>query len=255
MDFSDIEASSDILEENNAPDAASRASEIARKNVGEARQQGRSSIISKRRFGSDIVQNKQSENDSLSEILDNLKSSKFLDKFLLTRLKAKLSSGHENPEEFFLPGCGDQNLHNLVNIISTSGHEFQLLSVEIVANLSPLNEKSGLKLARAAGPYLITLLSSSSNSLKEASSVALGNLALAGFKVVKVLLHQDVIDRLCINLPEFPLTSENTEMRPSKSTRTEDSTFSKVTSATLYALYHIIQSMDCPKSNPGMSNR
>ena len=72
----------------------------------------------------------------------------------------------------------------------------------VVANLSPLSEKSGLKLARAAGPYLVTLLSSGSHDIRSASAVALGNLALAGYKVVKVLVNQDVVERLTQSVEE-----------------------------------------------------
>ena len=163
------------------------------------------------------------------------------------RLKSTLAAGKECPEEFFLSGCGDQHLYNLVNIMSTNGHEYQLLAVEILANLSPLSEKNGLKVARSAGPYFITLLSSSSTSLKEASSVALGNLALAGFKVVKVLLHQDVIDRLNFNLSDPSSSHERVGSKPT-TLGDLDVTYSKVTSAALYALYHIIHTVDHPRS-------
>jgi hypothetical protein len=50
----------------------------------------------------------------------------------MKRLKIKLADGNENPEEIFMSGSGDQYLHNLVNIMSTSGHEYQLLAVEIL---------------------------------------------------------------------------------------------------------------------------
>ena len=85
------------------------------------------------------------------------------------------------------------------------GHTAQLKGYRIfsvVANLSPLSEKSGLKLARAAGPYLVTLLSSGSHDIRSASAVALGNLALAGYKVVKVLVNQDVVERLTQSVEE-----------------------------------------------------
>ena len=256
MDFSDNEQSCDTLDLHNTTVVPSRPSEIARKNVNEARQQGRANMITNRRFGPEFTQQSEDNNESLTEILENLKPSKFSDKLLLIKLKSKLGSGHESPEEFFASGCGDQNLHNLINIMSTSGHEYQLLAIEIIANLSPLSERSGLKLARAAGPYLITLLSSHSSCLKEASSKALGNLALAGFKVVKVLLHQDIIDRLCHNLPEPISNDENVGARQTSYALRENLQSPNVTSATLYALYHIIHTLDSPRhSNPGNSTR
>ena len=229
-----------------------RPSEKAKKSVKESRQLNRENVIGSRRFGDEYSQQLK-DNESLEDILVSLQSSKFLDRSLLLKLKSILSSGAENPEEFFLSGCGDQNLHNLVNIMSNNGHESQLLAVEILANLCPLSEKSGLKLARAGGPYFITLLSSSSYSLKEASAIAIGNLALSGFKVVKVLLHQDVIDRLSTNLPDPNL---NDSQLNQTSHDTDTSSFSKVTSATLYALYHVIHTMDCAQfSNTGASNK
>ena len=62
--------------------------------------------------------------------------------------------------------------------------------------MGPLNEKNGLQLARSIGPYLVTLLSSSSKNLIEASAIALGNLALSGFRVAKVLVNQESINSL-----------------------------------------------------------
>ena len=96
--------------------------------------------------------------------------------------------------------------------------------ITVVANLSPISEKSGLKLARAAGPYLVTLLSSGSAGIREASAVALGNLALAGYKVVKVLVNQDVVERLNQSLVD--------------TRRPED------VASCLYALYHLLHVME-----------
>ena len=250
MEFDDNEEYEAQKPNSNKSDVITRPSEKAKKSVEQARQSNKANMIGNRRFGQDFdIQMKDKE--SLEEILTCLQSSKFLDKSSLIKLKCALSSGVENPEEFFLSGIGDQNLHNLVNIMSSNGHESQLLAVEVLANLCPLTEKSGLKLARAGGPYLITLLSSSSNSLKEASSIALGNLALSGFKVVKVLLNQDVLDRLSNNLPD---SINDSQINQSFKDDSERQNFSKVTSATLYALYHIIHTIDCAQfSSSGSS--
>ena len=254
MDSNDDAKLNDTMEPMGKEQLTTRLSEISRKSVDKSRQQGRTTTITKRRFGKDILkQTDEENNESLNEIFISLNLTKFSDKSLMKRLKIKLADGNENPEEIFISGAGDQYLHNLVNIMSTSGHEYQLLAVEILANLSPLSEKSGLKFARAAGPYLITLLSSPSNTLKEASSVALGNLALSGYKVVKVLSHQDVINRLCFNLSDTP--SDILNKNTAKNLTAEDSSCSKVESATLYALYHIIHCLDCSKlSNDGASS-
>ena len=255
MDSSDDTRLNDTMETMGKEQLTTRLSEISRKSVDESRQQGRTTTITKRRFGKDLLkQTDEENNESLNEIFISLNLTKFSDKSLMKRLKIKLADGNENPEEIFMSGSGDQYLHNLVNIMSTSGHEYQLLAVEILANLSPLSEKSGLKFARAAGPYLITLLSSPSNTLKEASSVALGNLALSGYKVVKVLSHQDVINRLCFNLSDNP-SSDMLNKNTATNLSAEDSSCSKVESATLYALYHIIHSLDCSKlSSDGASS-
>ena len=240
MDLNDEEGAHVQDTPIDASESHSRPLEIARKYVDNARQQRRNSILSKRRFSSDFEQ--QTKHESLNDVLSGLQASKFYDLNLLKRLKSVLASGQENPEEFFLSGCGDQHLFNLVNIMSTNGHANQLMAVEIMANLSPLSEKNGLKFARSAGPYLITLLSSSSPNIQEASSVALGNLALAGFKVVKVLLHQDVLKRLTFNIPECTLQIlDESDTKGEKSWCGEAN---KTVSATLYAIYHIIHTVD-----------
>ena len=242
--YCDTDQSNDNPPLQDAAEGQSRPQEIARKCVDQARLQSRENVITKRRFGAEL---EQEHKLSLNEILNSLKSSKFSDKSLLIRLKSVLANGRENPEEFFLSGCGEQNLHNLVNIMSTNGHEYQLLAIEILANLSPLSEKNGLKVARSAGPYLITLLSSSSSNLKEASSIAIANLALSGFKVVKVLLHQNIIQRLYYNLPEYSSIDQHVDINTAIHSKKEEIYNSKVISATLYALYHIIHTMDRPR--------
>lgn len=67
-------------------------------------------------------------------------------------------------------------------------------------------------MARAVGPYLVTLLSSSSNALAEASGISIGNLALSGYRVAKVLVNQGCVKSLCQDL----------------------------TSSSLYGLYHVL---------------
>ena len=103
-------------------------------------------------------------------------------------------------------------------------HLFQLLSAHVIANLTPLGEKHGQILARSAGPYLVTLLTGSGSvALKEACAVAIGNISLSGFKVVKVLLNQEAVESLA-----SMLTIQVEEV---------------VLAASLYALYHIFHSL------------
>lgn len=93
------------------------------------------------------------------------------------------------------------------------------MCTHVLANLSPLTEKNGLSLSRSSGPYLVTLLSSGSVALQESSCVALGNLALAGSKVVKVLVNQSAVESL-VSVLDSPVHS--------------------VQASGYYALYHIL---------------
>lgn len=192
-----------------------RIHEAMRKQTAVAREELRSKVISQRRFGHDF-----SEDDhfSLDEILANLRPNNFTDSVWLDRLKKLLSTGQVDPEDFFLQS---QHLVNLSHALSHSNCKVQLLAVQVTANLSPLSDKNGLQLARASGPYLVTLLSSSSVALKEAAAVALGNIALAGFRVAKVLINQECVQTL----------SHHVSLQ-----QTDD----KVVAALFYALYHIM---------------
>jgi len=71
---------------------------------------------------------------------------------------------------------------------------------------------------------LVTLLTGSgSASLKEACAIAIGNISLTGFKVVKILLNQEAVESLA-----SMLTAQQIE---------------PVLSASLYALYHLFHSL------------
>ena len=197
-----------------------------RREAREARGRERHKALGNRRFSSEDEDYMKANNMTMSEIVTALRATKFNERRLLERLKAILASGDENPEDFFAHG-GDQNLYALVNVIS-GGHDSsksQLSAVQVVANLSPLSEKSGIKVARAAGPYLITLLSSAHKELREAAAVALGNLSLSGYKVVKVILNQDVLERLTQTLPSVDESADGT-------------------GNSLYAIYHLLHTMD-----------
>jgi len=185
-----------------------------RKRTQEARNEVKEKTMARRRFvegGGSLDQ----ETFSLEVVLSNCKSTKFSDVTWLERLKSLLAGGEVNPDDFFKGNDGSLQLHSLANVIS-GGHgessTSQILAVHCAANLGPLTEKYGLQMARSIGPYLVSLLSSGEKSLVEASAVSLGNLALSGYRVAKVLVNQGSIKSLCQNL----------------------------TSASLYGLYHIL---------------
>ena len=75
------------------------------------------------------------------------------------------------------------------------------MALKVSANLGPLSEKNGLQMARALGPYLVTLLSSSENGVVEGAAISIGNLGIAGFRVTKVLMNQGAMLKLAQLIP------------------------------------------------------
>jgi hypothetical protein len=203
-----------------------RTHQIMRKQTSELRQEAKNKAMAQRRFGIEDCDEAE-QNYSLDTILTHCKSNRFADIKWLERLKKSLASGEVNPDDFFRGSDGSNNLHSLANVIS-GGHgdtACQLMAVHCAANLGPLAEKYGLQMARSAGPYLVTLLSSSSPRLAEAAAIALGNLALAGFRVAKVLVNQETVQTLSQHLTTSSKKDE------------------KVLAADLYALYHILHAL------------
>ena len=206
------------------------AHEAMRREAIRAREDGRDSVLSRRRFADSASSAENAISAmGLPAVMDGLRQCHFRDRRLLARLKQLLASGEESPDDFFLSSSTSSSseatpLAALVSLLS-SGVEEGLLAVQVVANLAPLNEKNGLLLARSAGPFLVTLLSSGSTRLREASCVALGNLALAGAKVVRVLVNQEVVESL-IAVTDDECGEEG------------------VRSAAFYALYHVLHT--CP---------
>ena len=213
------------------------AHEAMRREAIRAREDGRDGVLSRRRFADSAFSAENAISAmGLPAAMDGLRQCHFRDRHLLARLKQLLASGEESPDDFFLSSSTSSEttpLAALVSLLSSgvedesrdSGSALQLLAVQVVANLAPLNEKNGLLLARSAGPFLVTLLSSGSARLREASCVALGNLALAGAKVVKVLVNQEVVESLIV-------TTEGGGEEEG------------VRSAAFYALYHVLHT--CP---------
>lgn len=156
-----------------------------------------------------------------------MKTTKYGDRKSLEFLKTSLANESITAEEVFRSPDGTNHIHGLVNVLTGRHRQdaaLQLLAAHVIANLTPLGEKYGQVLARSAGPYLVTLLSGSGSlALREASAIALGNISLAGFKVVKILLNQEAVESLADSLD-----SRNDE---------------KILSAALYALYHIFHSL------------
>jgi len=94
-------------------------------------------------------------------------------------------------------GC----LHSLVGYLSGQDYPRQLLSLQCLANISGHGLKS-VTVARSAGPYLVTLLTSSNKQLAENSALTLSNLASAGDKhSAKVIVNQDAVPAL-LNLAQ-----------------------------------------------------
>ena len=213
------------------------AHEAMRREAIRAREDGRDNVLSRRRFTDSAFSAENAISAmGLPAVMDGLRQCHFHDRLLLSRLKQLLASGEESPDDFFLSSSSSETtpLAALVSLLSSgaeegqhrdSGSALQLLAVQVVANLAPLNEKNGLLLARSAGPFLVTLLSSGSTRLREASCVALGNLALAGAKVVRVLVNQEVVESL------IAVTSDECGEEG-------------VRSAAFYALYHVLHT--CP---------
>ena len=219
-----------------------------RREATRAREEGRDSVLARRRFADSAF---CAENAiaamGLPAVMDGLRQCHFRDRLLLARLKQLLASGEDSPDDFFLSTAASSSaettpLSALVSLLSgsaaadegngdssgsssssSSAAALQLLAAQVVANLAPLHEKHGLLLARSAGPFLITLLASGSTRLRESSCVALGNLALAGAKVVRVLVNQEVVESLLV-------ATECGE--------------ESVRSAAFYALYHVLHT--CP---------
>ena len=156
-------------------DDLARTHEVMRQRAQEARNEAKEKTMARRRFEPEDSMNQ--ETFSFEVILSNCKTTKFSDIIWLERLKAILASGEVNPDDFFKGNDGSLQLHSLANVIS-GGHgesaSSQILAVHCAANLGPLTEKYGLQMARAIGPYLVTLLSSSSTALVEASAISLG---------------------------------------------------------------------------------
>jgi hypothetical protein len=213
-----------------AASQSARVHEAMRKESERARDEGRENAVALRRFRDGTEAKAAANVNSLgfAALMQRLGSCQFRDRAMLARLKQVLASGEESPDDFFLASSDGSNaLASLVGVLSTSGNSStgedcavtQLLAAQIVANLTPLQEKNGLQMARSAGPYLVTLLSSGSARLQEASCIALGNLALSGAKVVKVLVNQEVVESLIV---------------------TVDSPDNSVRAAGYYALYHLL---------------
>jgi hypothetical protein len=121
-------------------------------------------------------------------------------------------------------GC----LHTLVGFITGQDAPRQLVSLQCIANIAGHGVK-GVAMARAAGPYLVTLLASSSQHLAEFAATALANIAATNDKAsVKVIVNQEAVPNL-INLART--SSDN------------------VQEASLLALYHISRQVDLSHSS------
>ncbi len=184
---------------SNSNETNFKTNEVMRHKAHESRVGAREKAMALRRYGMD-----GSEHYSLDTIIAECKSSHFSDVIWLERLKNGLANGDISPDDFFKNSETCRNLQQLADVVSGCSHETssQILALHCVANLSPLTEKNGLQLARSMGSYLVTLLSSSCKAVAEASAVAVGNLALSGYRVAKVLVNQGFVKSLCDHMED-----------------------------------------------------
>uniref|UniRef100_A0A1B6IEW0 IBB domain-containing protein n=1 Tax=Homalodisca liturata TaxID=320908 RepID=A0A1B6IEW0_9HEMI len=94
-------------------------------------------------------------------------------------------------------------LHALVRELSSVKSNYQLVAAECCCNLALGDSRSCLQVAKAAGPYLIALMSGSNYNLIHVSVWALANLVGSDEKVWKVLHSQGFLNKL------LQLVSEN----------------------------------------------
>ncbi len=223
-------------EEGKSPAAVSVQS-AARRDVRRAREESRQAGIDRIRFGDghnnnsgakgDVATTERRRNSApIKTIMAELGAAGFADHGLLSELRQRLAGGDERPEEVLgTPGA----LAGLVGAVLNAEKEQEgsggsrLAATQVLANLSPLQEADGVQVSRQAGPALVTLLSSGSTRLQEAAAVAIGNLAMAGPRAVKVLANQEALESLAAVLK----APESVE---------------PVRASCLYALYHLLQS-------------
>ncbi len=200
--------------------ASERAHAAMRKNTEKAREERKDSVMRRRRF-SDAGDGEIAErNRSPRSLLRELEAARFREPSLLAALRQQLASRVDCATEVFSFGGAVNSLAERASGLDGDATT-QLLALQVIANLTPPREKDGIALARAAGPHLVTLLDSGSPRLREASAVALGNLALSGPRVVRVLINQEAAESLvaatrCMASPEG------------------------VQGAALFALYHLL---------------
>ena len=102
-------------------------------------------------------------------------------------------------------GC----LHALVGYLSGRDAAKQVLALQCLVNLASQGHRAEA-VARAAGAYLVTLVSGTNQQLAQFASHCLANLALASGAAVPVLLAQEAVPTL-VSLSLAPATSPDTQ--------------------------------------------
>ena len=219
--------SQDGQQQHQQDNNSDRIHSATRRETERAREAAKEAEISARRFagGHDDDRDGQLGSTSLRGLLSALESASFGDRRLLAELRRRLASGEERPQEVAeAPGL----ISGLVEVVLGGGDPTaRLVAAQVAANLCPLPESSATRAARQAGPALVTALSSGSPRMREAAATALGNLALAGPRTVKVLLNQEALPTLLSGL---------------RGGGEDSSSESSVRSSCLYALYHLLHS-------------
>lgn len=118
----------------------------------------------------------------------------------------KLNKAFSQGEEFISAFLGNGGaLQGLIGLLTCQDAESQLEAAGCIINLLTANHRTTKSVAKAASPYLITYLSSSSVHLQELSAWALGNIAADCATCATALKNQDFVP-LIIPLLQSPRT-------------------------------------------------
>ncbi|XP_046396040.1 uncharacterized protein LOC124163283 [Ischnura elegans] len=142
---------------------------------------------------------------------------------------------------FSFPGEGfgeafvkiDGALPALVRDLSGQDSSLQLKSTYCCANLALAGPDIGLKVAKAAAPYLMTHLQGMNQILLEASLWAVGSLSGTGIPALKVLEVQGIFPQIIAIMQRYhPPTCSTTPLQESSQTKLQEI---RVIEAVLYA--------------------
>uniref|UniRef100_A0A1B6M778 IBB domain-containing protein n=1 Tax=Graphocephala atropunctata TaxID=36148 RepID=A0A1B6M778_9HEMI len=178
-----------------------------RTDIVEVRLMGRNKVLSsKRKALQDVVDLGRCVTESEVLIISNkLKSKSSVQVQDLILLKLAFVQTANNIVSFLkVKGA----LHGLVRELSSVKSNYQLVAAECCCNLALGDGRSCLQVAKAAGPYLIALMSGSNYNLIHISVWALGNLVGSDEKVWRLLHSQGFLSRLLELISEIDIKSD-----------------------------------------------